>query len=113
MATSNATNTSTDQCLVVNRVVPAVAKTFGAVSIADGGTTTLIFTLTNTGTNPAQAGISVGDTLPTGLTINSATPALTYTAGCSGPANAAYNSGTRVLSGVTGLAMATGTVAAR
>ena len=110
VTTSNATNTSTDQCLVVNRVVPAVAKTFGAVSIADGGTTTLIFTLTNTGTNPAQAGISVGDTLPTGLTINSATPALSYSAGCSGPANAAYNSGTRVLSGVTGLAMASGTV---
>ena len=57
---------------MVNRVVPAVAKTFGAGSIADGAATTLVFTLTNTGTNPAQSGISVGDTLPTGLTINSA-----------------------------------------
>ena len=52
----------------------------------------------------------MGDTLPTGLAINSATPAVTYSAGCSGPANAAYNGGTRVLSGLTGLAMASGTV---
>ena len=88
---------------------PTVAKTFAAASINDGATTSLIFTLTNSGTNPAQSAITVGDTLPAGLTITSATPAVTYSAGCSGPATAAYNSGTKVLSGLTGLAMTSGT----
>ena len=35
--------------------------------LLDGAATTLVFTLTNSGTNPAQAAITVGDTLPTGL----------------------------------------------
>ena len=94
----------------LNVVVPTVAKTFGAASITDGGSTSLIFTLTNSGTNPAQSAITVGDTLPAGLDFLSATPAVTYSAGCSGPATASYNSGSRILSGLTGLAMANGTV---
>ena len=88
---------------------PTVAKTFGAGTIADGAATTLVFTLANQGSNPAQSGITVGDTLPTGLALNSATPAVAYSAGCSGPATAAYNAGTRVLSGLTGIAMTSGT----
>ncbi len=107
---TNATSTAVDQCLTVTKTNPTVAKTFGAGSITDGGSTSLIFTLTNSGTNPAQSAITVGDTLPAGLQINSATPAVAYSAGCSGPATAAYNSGTKVLSGLTGLAMANGTV---
>ncbi len=107
---TGATNSSTDQCLTVTKTNPTVAKTFGAGSITDGGSTSLIFTLTNSGTNPAQSAITVGDTLPAGLQITSATPAVAYSAGCSGPATAGYNSGTKVLSGLTGLAMANGTV---
>src|SRR4029079_17844645 len=71
--------------------------------------TTLVFTIANQGTNPAQSGIGIGDTLPAGLALNSATPAVAYSAGCSGPPNATYTAGTRVLSGLTGIAMANGT----
>jgi uncharacterized repeat protein (TIGR01451 family) len=106
---TGATNTSTDQCLTVNATPPTAAKTFGAALINDGATTTLIFTLTNQGTNPAQSGISLGDTLPSGLRFTSTTPAVSYSAGCSGPATASYNTGTRVLSGLTGIAMSNGT----
>ena len=95
----------TNSCLVVTAGTPTVAKTFGASPINDGATTTLVFTLTNSGSNPAQSGISLGDTLPTGLLLNSATPAVSYSAGCSGPATAVYTAGTRVLSGLTGIAM--------
>src|SRR5438045_9643098 len=52
---TNATNTSLDRCLVVTATAASVAKTFGAASIADGAATTLLFTLTNSGTNPAQS----------------------------------------------------------
>ncbi len=107
---TNATSTAVDQCLTVTKTNPTVAKTFGAASITDGGSTSLIFTLTNSGTNPAQSAITVGDTLPAGLDFLSATPAVTYSAGCSGPATASYNAGAHVLSGLTGLAMANGTV---
>src|SRR5207302_5484291 len=69
VTTTNATNTSTDQCLVVNAGTPSVAKTFGAASISDNTTTTLVFTLTNSGTSPAQSGIAVGDTLPASLRL--------------------------------------------
>jgi uncharacterized repeat protein (TIGR01451 family) len=106
---TGANNTSTAQCLVVTRAIPSAAKTFGAGTIADGVATTLVFTLTNTGTNPAQSGIAVGDTLPSGLRLNSITPAVAYSAGCSGPTPAAYNIGTRALSGLTGIAMTAGT----
>jgi uncharacterized repeat protein (TIGR01451 family) len=109
VTTTNATNTSTAQCLVVNRANPTAAKTFGAGTIADGAATTLVFTLANSGTNPAQSPITLGDTLPTGLAINSAAPAVAYSAGCSGPTNATYTAGTRVLSGLTGIAMSAGT----
>ncbi len=109
VTTTAATNTSTDQCLVVTRANPSAAKTFGAASIADGTATTLVFTLTNGGTNPAQAGIALGDTLPTGLAINSATPAVAYSAGCAGPAAATYTAGTRVLSGLSAITMSAGT----
>ena len=90
---TGANNTSSDQCLLVNRLNPTAAKTFGAASIADGAATTLVFTLANQGTNPAQSGIALGDTLPTGLAINTATPAVAYSAGCAGPATATYTAG--------------------
>jgi hypothetical protein len=54
VTTAGATNASTDQCLVVTAGTPTVAKTLGAGAISDAATTTLVFTLTNTGTNPAR-----------------------------------------------------------
>jgi hypothetical protein len=86
-----------------------VAKTFGGATISNGGTTTLIFTLTNSSGDPAQSGIALGYTLPTNLLLNSATPAVSYSTGSAGPATATYTSGTRVLSGLTSLAMSSGT----
>ena len=90
-------------------VQASVAKTFGATSINDGGTTSLVFTLTNTGSNPAQSGLAVGDTLPSSLRLNSTTPSVTYSFGCTGPLTAQYNASTRVMSGLTGIAMSIGT----
>jgi uncharacterized repeat protein (TIGR01451 family) len=106
-ALAGLTNGVTSQTVAV--VQPTVAKTFGAASITDGAVTTLVFTLTNGVGNPAEGGIALGDTLPTGLRLNSASPAVIYSAGCSGPATAAYASATRVLSGLTGITMAGGT----
>ena len=104
---ANLVNNVTNQTLNVR--VASVAKTFGAASINDGATTTLNFTLTNGIGNPAQSGMALGDTLPTGLRFDSATPAVSYGAGCSGPALAAYDSITRILSGISGVAMSSGT----
>ncbi|MBL0125568.1 MAG: DUF11 domain-containing protein [Betaproteobacteria bacterium] len=104
---ANLSNNVTDQTLNVQRA--NVGKTFAAASITDGASTSLIFTLFNTGTNPVQSGISVSDTLPAGLRLTSAIPAVSYSVGCSGPATAAYAFPTRILSGLTGLAMANGT----
>lgn len=106
-AVSGVGNAVTPQTITV--VQAGVTKTFGASSIVDGTTTTLIFTLSNGAGSPAQGGIVLGDTLPVGLQINSASPAVTYSAGCSGPANASYASITRVLSGLTGIAITSGT----
>ena len=106
-ALAGLTNGVTSQTVAV--VQPTVAKTFGASSITDAAVTTLVFTLTNGAGNPAEGGIALGDTLPTGLRLNSASPTVAYSAGCSGPATAAYVGGTRVLSGLTGIAMAAGT----
>ena len=90
-------------------VQASVAKTFGATSINDGGTTSLVFTLTNGTGTPAQSGLAVGDTLPSSLRLNSTTPSVTYSFGCTGPLTAQYNASTRVMSGLTGIAMSIGT----
>jgi uncharacterized repeat protein (TIGR01451 family) len=105
--TANLVNNVTDQTLHVRQA--SVAKTFGAASINDGAATTLIFTLTNGAGNPAQSGIALGDTLPNGLRFSSAAPAVAYSMGCSGPAMAAYDGMTHVLSGLTGISMSGGT----
>lgn len=51
---------------------PGITKTFGAVSIALGDTTSLSFTITNPNTTLPLNNVSVTDTLPAGLVI--ATP---------------------------------------
>ena len=66
---TNASVTGGNACLVVNRVDPVLTKAFTPATIDQGGTSTLVFTLTNAGTNPAQAGINFTDTLPAGVTV--------------------------------------------
>ena len=66
--------------------------------------------MTNGAGNPAQGGIGFADTLPTGLALTSATPALAFSAGCSGPATGAYVAGTRILT-LSGLGVSGGTAA--
>jgi len=62
-------NTSNNQLTAtLDLVSPLLTKSFGNTSIADGGVTTLSFTLTASNTAPASS-ISFADTLPTGLRI--------------------------------------------
>ena len=64
-------NTSNNQLSATLAVVsPLLTKSFGNASIADGGVTTLSFTLTASNTAPASS-ISFVDTLPAGLRIAS------------------------------------------
>ena len=49
---------------------PAIAKQFGAASIAFGGTTTLTFTVTNSNATTALTGVAFTDTLPSGLAVS-------------------------------------------
>ena len=61
-----------------------LTKTWSSSTIADGATTSLIFTLTNSGSNPAQSGIAFTENLPASLRFSSATPTVTFGAGCAG-----------------------------
>jgi mucin-19 len=84
VSTTRATNISTDQCLVVNTINPTLSKGWSASTINDAGTTNLIFTLTNSGTNPAQSAISFTESLPASLRFTSAAPTVAFGAGCAG-----------------------------
>jgi hypothetical protein len=78
---------------------PTISKTFGVGTIAQGGTTTLSFTLTNPTQNVgALSGVGFTDTLPAGLVV--ATP--TGVAGsCSGTIAAVAGSASVSLAGST------------
>lgn len=53
---------------------PSIAMAFSPATIAPGATTSLTFTLTNPATNPDPlTGVAFTDTLPTGLTVSTAT----------------------------------------
>jgi len=60
---------------------PTISKAFGVANIAQNGTTTLTFTITNPGTNTTAAnGIAFSDTLTNGLQVAS-TPGVTNSCG--------------------------------
>ncbi|MGB6496320.1 MAG: FG-GAP-like repeat-containing protein, partial [Candidatus Acidiferrum sp.] len=78
---------------------PAIAKSFGASSIAPNATTSLTFTLTNpTANTQSLTGVTFTDPLPAGLVV-AAPNALANT--CGGTATAVAASGTVSLSGAT------------
>ncbi len=76
---------------------PTVAKSFNPTSIAAGGKSTLTISLTNTNTT-ALTGVSMTDTLPTGMTVAASNTTIDT---CGGTATAASSSGMVSLSGGT------------
>ncbi len=77
---------------------PTIVKSFGAASIANNGTTSLSFTITNPNITLQLTGIAFTDNLPTGLVV--ATPnGLTNT--CGGVSVASSDASSVSLSGVT------------
>jgi hypothetical protein len=93
-------NTATATITVNPALPPSIAKTFGATSIPVGGTTSLVFTLTNLQAGAvSDTGVAFTDTLPAGLSV--ATPN-NLTSSCpSGTVTAVAGSGTISLSGAT------------
>ncbi len=78
---------------------PSISKSFGAATIAIGGSTWLSFTLVNPNPSASLSGVGFSDTLPAGLTV--ATPnGLTGTCG-GGTITATAGSGTVSLSSAT------------
>src|SRR5205085_7478412 len=69
-------NGVTNQTLTVAQA--SLTKAFAPATIAQGGTSTLTFTLTNGAGNPAQSGINFTDTLPANVFV-AATPNITTT----------------------------------
>ena len=87
-------NGVTNQTLTVTQA--SLAKAFTPATIAQGGVSTLTFTLTNGAGNPAQSGINFTDTLPANVVI-AATPNVT----------SSCPSGTGVVSATAGLGVIT------
>jgi len=65
---------------------PTLSKAFSVATIADGGATSIVFTVTNGAGNPAQAGIGFVDTLPASLRLQPTSAATITGAGCTGTA---------------------------
>jgi uncharacterized repeat protein (TIGR01451 family) len=95
---SNLTDAVTRSCVVVN-ATPSLNKAFGPTTIADGGTSTLTFTVTNPASNNGAQAVSFTDALPSGLKI-AATPNVQKT--CTGGSVTANSGATTItVSGVT------------
>ena len=103
---ANLTNSVTPQCLSVRAASPSVTKVFGRAAIADGDTTTLIFTITNSVGAPGQSGVSFYDLLPPGLALKNASGVISGV-GCWVPTIGLSAPGTIA---VTDLLMAPGTL---
>ena len=93
---ANASGTASATLNVIN--APTFTKAFGAPSVALNGTTSLLFTITNTSATSGLSGISFTDTLPAGLVV--ATPNGLSTT-CSGTPSATAGGGTVSLSGAS------------
>lgn len=85
--------------------IPALTKAFGALGIANGAATPLVFTINNASGLPAQAGIAFTDTLPAGLRLMAGATVTISGAGCNGVAQTGGNS----IISVNGLSMLAGT----
>jgi hypothetical protein len=91
--------------IVSNTAAPTIAKSFGSASIAQNGSTSLSFTLTNPNASGTLTGIGFTDTLPAGLVVS--TPnGLTGTCG-GGTITANASSAVISLTGATLAASAT------
>src|SRR5947199_78350 len=77
---------------------PSIVKSFGAGSIANNGTTSLSFTITNPNITLQLTGIAFTDSLPSGLVV--ATPN-GLSNSCSGVVSAVSGSSSVSLSGMT------------
>ncbi len=86
-----------------------LTKSWSTSAVVVGTNTNLIFTLTNGTGNPAQSGIAFTESLPSSLQFTTATPVITYGAGCSG--STAVTQGTPDTIAFSNVAMANGTAA--
>jgi uncharacterized repeat protein (TIGR01451 family) len=96
----SATNAGTgnfDTASITVIAPPVISKTFGALQIPVGGTTSLRFTITNPNPSDALTGVGFTDTLPLGLVV---APAF-WAATCGGSVSAPAGSDTISLSNGT------------
>jgi uncharacterized repeat protein (TIGR01451 family)/fimbrial isopeptide formation D2 family protein len=84
-------NAVTPQCLRVLPPLPSLTKQFADDRIYDGDVTSLTFTLRNTSTRPAVAGINFTDTLPAGLRLAASSQFSIQGAGCTGAVSLVAN----------------------
>lgn len=96
MINTNASGQGNDAALdnfLVQDVTPDLSKSFGPSPIANGGTSTLTFTVTNTTDKLIKSGWEFFDNLPAGMTV-AATPNITNTCGGTTAVAAAAGSST-------------------
>ena len=66
---ANVLNGVQPSCLVVAASAVTLTKAFSPTTISGGGTTVLMFTVTNPGGGPAVSNVGFTDTLPSGLVV--------------------------------------------
>jgi CSLREA domain-containing protein/fimbrial isopeptide formation D2 family protein/uncharacterized repeat protein (TIGR01451 family) len=72
-STEGGTGATSNTAVLKVEAPPSIAKVFNPSTIAQTGTTSLTFTITNPAANPDQlTGVAFTDTLPTGLTVTNA-----------------------------------------
>ncbi|HWF06398.1 MAG TPA: hypothetical protein VHA06_22100, partial [Candidatus Angelobacter sp.] len=98
--TKGATAQASAVVTVTDVIPPAIIVSFGAASIPVGGSTSLSFTVQNTGTSGTLTGIGFSDVLPAGLVISTPNGLTTTTCG-GGTITAAAGTNSLNLSGAT------------
>ena len=93
---SNLTGVTSNVNDTLNVIGTTLTKVFSPSTIPAGGTSSLIFTITNGTGNPAQSGLGFTDTLPSGVTVSGPVTALQCdgTVSSSGPSNISLTGGT-------------------